>query len=69
MDNIALRNLAYIIAMAAQANIELAAMREANTIARNCSLPVPYTEDDFRKLIETHGIHHNAVLSMEWGNE
>ena len=67
MDNIALRNLTYIIAEAAAAQIELAAMREANAVNRELGIAPRYSEKDFMKLIERHGIHHNAVLSMEWG--
>lgn len=67
MDNMAMRNLTYVIAIAAQVKIELTAMQEANLVARDSSKQLPYTEDDFRKLIDIHGLNHNAVLSMEWG--
>lgn len=54
---------AYVIAMAACAQVETAAMLAHNqTVPANHHSRYEYTE--FMTLIEKYGIHHNAVLTL-----
>lgn len=58
---------AYVVAMAACANAEIAAMQLENQLdLKNGSHP-RHAPDDFRSVINGHGIHHNAVLGMFHG--
>lgn len=60
---------AYVIAMAACAQVEAIGMLSENqrVIALGHRIP-PYNQADFEALIEKHGIHHNAVLTLFHGS-
>lgn len=53
----------YIIAQSICAAAELQAMRAANTAATAAGQPPPWDPDSFRRIPETYGIHHNAILT------
>jgi hypothetical protein len=55
---------AYVVAMAACVNAEVAAMQAENQQRANRGESVAYTESAFRDLITNYGIHHNAVIGM-----
>jgi cytochrome c-type biogenesis protein CcmH len=55
---------AYVIAMAACAMAEIAGMQAENQNRAHRGESVAYTEDAFRAVIESNGIHHNAVIGM-----
>jgi carbonic anhydrase/acetyltransferase-like protein (isoleucine patch superfamily) len=64
---------AYVIAQAACANAEIAAMQRTNAdveaikVARDSNVAwdkVPYSANDFRAVIERHCIGHNAVMQL-----
>jgi len=57
------KQLAYVQSQTACALIEMEAMKAANDVARSKGCEPKYTEKDFRDLIGTYGIHHNAVMS------
>jgi hypothetical protein len=55
---------AYVIAMAACAMAEVAAMQAANQQCAHRGEAVTYDEQHFRDVITNNSIHHNAVLEM-----
>ena len=55
---------AYIQAMIACVNVEVAAMQAENTHRLNCGNSIAYGEEAFLALIEKYGVHHNAVLGV-----
>lgn len=55
---------AYVMAMAAAVMAETAAMQAANQQEIHIGKPPIYGETTFRALIDSYGIHHNAVLAM-----
>lgn len=55
---------AYAISMAAQAMIEALGMVADNQQAIVTAADPPYRSWDFAKLIEKHGIHHNALITF-----
>lgn len=59
---------AYAISMAALAMIEAIAMQTANQRAVLLKTNPPHMDYDFTALIEKHGIHHNALMTLfsEW---
>jgi hypothetical protein len=58
---------AYIIAQAACATAEIAAMEAANANARRHDVTPRYDEQHFLAVPEKYGIHHNAVLATFQG--
>ncbi len=61
-----MQQAAYIMAMAACAQVEAIGMAASNAaqLARGGSGPPLYTENDFEALITKYGIHHNAVIAF-----
>jgi hypothetical protein len=57
------KRIAYINAMVTCANIELAGMIAENKQREIKGESMAYVEDDFKRIILTHGIHHNAVIT------
>ena len=52
---------AYVNAMSASALIEAMGMQAENQQRAAVGHSMAYTEDDFMKVIEKYGIHHNAI--------
>lgn len=59
-----MQKAAYIIAMAACANIEAQGMMAENQVSLHLSSEAKYTKEDFDALADKYGIHHNAVLTL-----
>lgn len=57
-----LRTHARIVAGAARAHVEAAAMLEANAAARAVGALPPYAPEDFKALINENGIDWNSVV-------
>lgn len=55
---------AYIMAMAVCAMAEIAGMQAENQSRAQSGLPLIYGKAAFDDVIERHGIHHNAVLTL-----
>jgi len=55
---------AYIQAMAIEAMIRAMGMQAENDQRKHLGQSMAYTEDNFLKLIEDAGIHHNGVMRM-----
>ena len=55
---------AYVVAMAACVNAEVAAMQAENQQRAHRGESLAYTEDAFAAVADKHGIHHNAVLGL-----
>lgn len=55
---------AYIFAMAACAYARVAGMAAENLALVHAGMPPRYQEDDFAKVPEEQGIHHNAVMTL-----
>lgn len=55
---------AYVIAQAACVTAEIAAMQAANTADAAAGRSPSFTSEDFLQLINSYGIHHNAVLTL-----
>lgn len=55
---------AYIVAMAACVNAEIAAMQIENQINSDHGFPCRHDADDFRAVMDRYGIHRNAVLTL-----
>lgn len=53
---------AYIVAMAACVNAEVAGMQAENAARAAAGLSQAYTEAAFQEVISRYGIHHNAVI-------
>lgn len=58
---------AYAISMAAVAMIEAIAMQAANQRAVLLNTGPPHMDFDFTALIDKHGIHHNALITLFQG--
>lgn len=58
---------AFVIAQAACASAEIAAMQAANNDAPRRGLHPPYDEQHFRAIIDQYTIGHNAVLTLFQG--
>lgn len=56
-------NIVYIQGLLLQARIELESMLVANEERRLASQSPAYTETHIRALINTYGIHHNALIT------
>jgi hypothetical protein len=54
---------AFVIAQAACAAIESAAMQTQNAADFTAGRPMTYQQHDFLALPDKYGIHHNAVIS------
>ena len=59
---------AYVIAMATCAMGEIAAMQASNQANTAAGKPILYHLEDFSNVAVTHGIHHNAVLTLFHGH-
>ena len=57
------QRIAYINAMTVCAQIECAGMVAENKQREVEGKSMAYVEEDFLKLPDKHGIHHNAVIS------
>ena len=55
---------AHVMAMVACAMAEIAAMQAANNDGTRPDPKPPYSEQDFRDVIDRNGVHHNAVLTL-----
>lgn len=53
---------AYVMAMAACMNAEVAAMQAANVVSVANTGSPSYSDQDFLALIDKYGIHHNVVM-------
>jgi hypothetical protein len=58
------QKVAYVNAMVACAQIEMAGMQAENQHRMNVGNAVAYGEEAFTAIIEKYGIHHNAVLTV-----
>jgi len=55
---------AYIVAMAACANAEIAGMQAENQQRQVLGHSLAYVESDFQAVPIRYGIHHNAVIAF-----
>jgi hypothetical protein len=62
-DVAAMQNAAYVIGMAAGALIEAMGMVAENQDRDQKNYAQAYTEDDFQKLMQERGLHHNSILT------
>jgi hypothetical protein len=58
---------AYVIAMAACVNAEVAAMQAENAVAIAAGNVPVFRSQDFLDMTVRYGIHHNAVVGMFTG--
>ncbi len=56
------KEAAYVMAMAVGGLGEILAMLTANQQAIQEDKPLPYTEEDFKKVVEDRGLYHNAIM-------
>jgi hypothetical protein len=63
----ALKEHAYSMTMIAQAMITAMGMHAENEQRKVRGESMAYVSDDFERLINDNGIHHNAVLT-QWSN-
>lgn len=55
------QQVAYVIAMSVQGMIRAMGMQAANS---QHPQDQPYSEEDFKALIDEFGIHHNSILGL-----
>jgi hypothetical protein len=66
MDNHIAKNHAYAITMAVNTMVTAMGMMAENQQRIHRGESLAYTEENFQKLINDNGCHHNAVLSINW---
>lgn len=59
-----MQQAAYIMAMAACAQVEAIGMQTQNTLDIHNGRPATYNIDDFHGLLSKYGIHHNDVAAF-----
>lgn len=57
------QRLVYVRGMLLQAEIKMHGMVAENDCALKSRRSIPYREEDFNKLIEDMGVHHNALMT------
>ena len=63
MNEKAMEELDYGVSIAIQTLIEALGMHWTNENQKMRGQIIPYKENDFKDLIERHGIHHNAIIN------